>query len=144
MRTTQDKEKKAFAQELYMQGDFSIKRLAETVNVTDKTMSKWITDGDWATLKNMRSVSKRQLLNDAYTQLAAVNEKIRGQNNIPHKEDYDAKSILGKEIERLSGTSIAQQIEAFEAFTGWLAKNDPKAAKQFVELSMRFINSLER
>ena len=144
MRTTQDKDKKAFAQELFMKGDFTIKRLAETVNATEKTMSKWIQEGDWAKLKNIRSVSRQQLLEDAYIQLGAVNEKIRGQNNIPDKGDYDAKSILGREIERLSGSSVAQQIEAFEGFTGYLAKNEPKYAKIFVELSMRYINTLDR
>ena len=55
MRTTQDKDKKAFAQELFMKGDFTIKRLAETVNTTEKTMSKWIQEGDWAKLKNIRN-----------------------------------------------------------------------------------------
>lgn len=131
--------KKRLAQELYVLGNQTQKSIAATIGVTEKTLGKWITDNEWNALRDLQSITKKQLLTDSYAQLAAVNLAIKANGNVPSKEQYDAKSILGKEIDRLSDSPLAVYTDVFSDFIDWLLRNHPKHTQQFAQLSMEFI-----
>lgn len=132
------------AQGLFTTGAHTRKSISEMVGVTEKTLRKWIDDGDWEKMKNLHGVTRSQLLQDSYAQLKAVNEKIKGIGGVPTKELYDAKSIIGKEIERLSDHSLAVYIECFSEFTGWLLRNHPKESKVFGSVMLEFLEAKQR
>lgn len=134
---------KRLAQEMYLNGDYTQKELAEATGVTEKTIRSWIAEGDWENMKAMTTVTRKQLLMDAYAQLNAVNEQIKANGNVPTKAQYDAKSVLRKEIETLSGGSMAEKIQVLEEFIQWLFQNDTKSVKLFGELSMKFLNDMQ-
>jgi uncharacterized protein YjcR len=134
---------KTLAQEMYLNRDYTQREIAEAVGATEKTIRAWIQDGDWEKMKSMRSVTRKQLLADSYSQLAAVNKKIQEVGGVPTKELYDAKSILRKEIETLSGGSMAEKIQTMEEFIHWLSRHSPKDVKLFGELSMKFLNDMQ-
>ncbi len=133
--------KKRLAQELYVLGNQTQKSIAETINVTPKTLGKWIEINNWDSLKDLQSITKKQLLTDSYAQLAAVNLAIKANGNVPTKEQYDAKSILGKEIDRLSDSPLAVYTDVFSEFIDYLLRNEPKDVQRFAQLSMVFIES---
>jgi len=136
-------EKKQLAQSLYVKSDFTRKQIAEQVGVTEKTLRGWITDGEWDTMKDALQVTRPQLLIEAYSQLKAVNTKIRDDfGNVPNKELSDAKGVLRKEIEILSNQPIHKYIEVFEDFIQFLSKNDPKELSKWASLSQLFINEI--
>ncbi len=137
----QNDTKKKLAQELYVLGNQTQKSIAAAVVVTEKTLGKWIDEGEWEGLKNLQSVTKKQLLADSYAQLAAVNLRIKDNGNVPTKELYDAKSILGKEIDRLSDSPLAVYTDVFSEFIDFLLRNEPKHTTLFAQLSMQFIES---
>lgn len=131
--------KKDLAQELYIMGNHTQKAIAEIVTTTAKTLGKWITDGNWDELKDLKSITKKQLLKDSYAQLKAVNERIALMGNVPTKELYDAKSILGREIDRLSDNPIAVYTDVFSDFVDFMLRNYPKDVRLFAKYSMEFI-----
>jgi predicted transcriptional regulator len=133
--------KKRLAQELYVLGNQTQKSIAETIGVTEKTLGKWIKENNWDALKDLQSITKKQLLTDSYAQLAAVNLAIKANGNVPTKEQYDAKSILGKEIDRLSDSPLAVYTDVFSEFIDYLLRNEPKHVQTFAQLSMVFIES---
>lgn len=133
--------KKRLAQELYVLGNQTQKSIAATIGVTEKTLGKWITDNEWDALRDLQSITKKQLLTDSYAQLAAVNLAIKKNGNVPSKEQYDAKSILGKEIDRLSDSPLAVYTDVFSDFIDWLLRNEPKHVQDFARLSMLFIEN---
>ncbi|TXI15745.1 MAG: hypothetical protein E6Q66_01115 [Pedobacter sp.] len=135
------KDKKLLAQELFIHGAHTRKSISEMVGVTEKTLRKWIEDGGWEKMKNLQGVTRSQLLQDSYAQLKAINEKIRSIGGVPTKELYDAKSIIGKEIERLSDHSIAVYIECFSEFTSWLLRHHPKETKLLGGLMLEFLEA---
>jgi predicted transcriptional regulator len=132
--------KKSLAQELYILGNQTQKGIATAIGVSEKTISKWITEGQWEAQKNLQAVTKKQLLTDSYAQLAAVNLAIAAIGNVPTKELYDAKSILGKEIDRLSDSPLAVYTDVFTDFLDYLLRTEPKHVQEFARLSMAFIN----
>jgi hypothetical protein len=98
-------------------------------------------ENSWDALKDLQSITKKQLLTDSYAQLAAVNLAIKANGNVPTKEQYDAKSILGKEIDRLSDSPLAVYTDVFSEFIDYLLRNEPKHVQIFAQLSMLFIES---
>jgi predicted transcriptional regulator len=133
--------KKRLARELYVLGNQTQKSIADTIGVTEKTLGKWIKENSWDALKDLQSITKKQLLTDSYAQLAAVNLAIKANGNVPTKEQYDAKSILGKEIDRLSDSPLAVYTDVFSEFIDYLLRNEPKHVQIFAQLSMLFIES---
>ena len=139
-----NKHKRILAQELFISGAHTRKSMSELIGITEKTLRKWIDDGDWEKMKDLKGVTRSQLLQDSYAQLKAVNEKIASLGGVPTKELYDAKSIIGKEIERLSDHSIAVYIECFSEFTSWLLRNHPKESRVFGGLMLEFLEAKQR
>lgn len=139
-----NKDKKILAKELFISGAHTRKSISELVGVTEKTLRNWIEAGDWENLKSLHGVTRSQLLQDSYAQLKAVNEKIASIGGVPTKELYDAKSIIGKEIERLTEHSLAVYIECFSEFTSWLLRNHPKESRVFGSMILEFLEARQR
>jgi len=139
-----NRNKKILAQELFISGAHTRKSISEMVSITEKTLRNWIEHGEWEKMKDLQGVTRSQLLQDSYAQLKAVNEKITSIGGVPNKELYDAKSILGKEIERLSDHAIAIYIECFSEFTSWLLRNHPKESRLFGSMMLEFLEAKQK
>ncbi len=138
-------EKKNFAQGLFVKSDLNRKEIATQVGVTEKTLRKWIDDGGWQELKDVQSITRSQLLIDAYKQLAAINKKINDEHEgVPTKELSDAKGVIRKEIETLSDNPLYLYVEVFENFTDWMARNHPKHLKDLARLSYDFVQEVAK
>lgn len=133
-------DKKRLAQSLFIKGDMLLKEIAKQVNVTAKTLSKWRDEGDWQTLKDAHTITKPRLLEAAFKQLHAVNQKIEELGGVPTKELSDAKGVIRKEIELFSSNPVHVYVEVFEEFIQHLSKSDPQHLQLFAELSNEFIH----
>lgn len=137
-------QKRSLAQSLYIKGHLSRKEIAEIVGITEKTLRDWIQKYNWDALREAQSVTRQQLLLDAYTQLKAVNQAIEEIGGIPNKNLIDAKSVLRKEIEALSDSPVHVYIEVFNEITEWLMKNHPTEAGHVSELFLSFIDERQK
>jgi hypothetical protein len=137
-------EKRALAQSLYTRGYLSRKEICEIVGITEKTLRAWIDKYDWDALKEAQTVTRQQLLTDAYRQLKAVNKEIEDRGGIPDKVLSDAKSMLRKEIEALSDSPVHIYIEVFNEVTEWLIKNHPGKAADISSLLLNFIEGRQK
>ncbi|MCT4647577.1 MAG: phage terminase small subunit-related protein [Carboxylicivirga sp.] len=136
-------EKKKKAAGLYVKGTLTRKQVADTIGVTEKTLRKWIEEGNWDDLKEAKTVTRQQLLLDAYAQLKAVNRRIADMGNVPDKTLSDAKSQLRKEIETLSDSPLHQYAEIFDEFAVWLVHNNPDMAAEIAHLQLEFLNDMQ-
>ena len=132
-------EKRSIAQPLYTKGKLSRKEICQIVGVTEKTLRNWIEKYNWDDLKEAYSVTRQQLLADAYSQLKTVNQAVEEKGGIPDKQLADAKSILRKEIELLSDSPIHVYIEVFNEVTEWLMLQHPARAAEISQLLLTFI-----
>jgi transposase len=136
-------DKRSQAQSLYIKGVLQ-KDIAEIIGISEQTISKWRKSFNWDEILEQTNITRPSLLRDAYIQLAAVNNKIKENGNVPKKELSDAKAQLLREIELFSEQPIYKYIEVFEEFTAWLSKNNPKIMINFANLSMQFIEDLRK
>lgn len=132
-------EKRNLAQDLYCKGTLTRKAIADAVGVTEKTLRTWINKYGWDDIREAMTVTRKQLLTDAYSQLKKVNQQIEDNGGIINKELADAKSILRKEIEQLAESPLHVYVEVLDEFTEFIARKAPKQLQVFSNLVMEFL-----
>ncbi|BDD11660.1 hypothetical protein FUAX_40920 (plasmid) [Fulvitalea axinellae] len=132
--------KRELAQGLYIKGTLSKKEIAKFVGVTDKTLRTWAEKYAWDQLKEAQSVTRQQLLADAYAQLKAVNQAVQERGGVPDKALTDAKSVLRKEIEQLSDSPLHLYVEIYTEVSEWLVEQRPDKAGEVSKLFLEFLD----
>lgn len=137
------KDKQRLARSLFIKSDLTRKQIAEQVGCTQKTLRDWIKKFDWDKAKEAETITRSQLLQDAYTQLKAINQIIEEKHNgIPNKELSDAKGVLRKEIEALSEMPLHKYVEVFMELIDWATKNCTENLLDIAAITDRFIGHL--
>lgn len=140
-------EKKEKARALFINSSLNCKEIASQANVTEKTLRKWREDEGWETLKELKTITRSNLLQDAYSQLKQINNEINTLENGDIKTRkilFDAKAVLGKEIDRLSESALHVYIGVFDEFIGWLSSNHPVELKNVTSLAYEFIEDVNK
>ena len=133
-------QKRNKARRLYTGSNLTRKQIAEDVGWTEKTLRNWIDKEDWDSLKDAKTITRRQLLQDAYSQLKAINRVIEEDHNgLPNKQLSDAKGVIRKEIEALTEMPIHKYIEMMQDVWGWVQEKHPDKVAETIELLDEFI-----
>lgn len=133
-------DKKRQAKSLYISTDMLKKDIALQAGVTTKTLRAWAETENWDQIKESKTITRQQLLQEAYEQLAAVNKVIMEQHNgVPDKKLSDAKAVLRKEIEALAELPLHQLVSVFHEYTGWLNTYKPDKLLEYTESLNEFI-----
>lgn len=77
----------------FLAGQYTQKEIAEKCDVTEKTLTKWIKDGKWETLKKSLLTTKQSQLSELYNQLENINNEIKTRPIV-----YDFPQFLLKPI----------------------------------------------
>jgi transcriptional regulator with XRE-family HTH domain len=137
------KEKKEWAKLLFTQSSLSQKEIAAKVDTSEKTMSKWVNDEGWDTLRAAHTITKQQQLNRLYAQINELNvsiqEREEGKRFANNKEaDTLVKlTAAAKNLEQEAGLSEA--IETFMGFNDFLKAFDLKAAQLLAKYQDMYI-----
>lgn len=100
----QKKVEKDLAKILFVNEGATQKEIAERLNVSEKTMGKWVKDGDWEKLKVSMLVTKDNQLTALYRQLENLNTEISTRavvRDIPLSLLKPIKVKEGNGVERL-------------------------------------------
>lgn len=137
------KQKKEYAQVLYLKTPYTQKEIAVRVGVTEKTLGKWIKEGDWEMLKSSLIITKEQELRRMYHQLNELNNNIAGRTEgerYATSKEADIISKLSAAIKSLErDTSIADVVDVFIDFSNWLKEADFEMAQKFIGLQDEFV-----
>ncbi|GEP52370.1 hypothetical protein FNO01nite_30420 [Flavobacterium noncentrifugens] len=150
-----------FAKSLYLSGGITQKEIAERISVTEKTLTKWIKEGKWDTLKKSLLTTKQNQLTFLYDQLECLNLTI-SQRPDPIKPDekiepFDllvqrGKFATSKEadviikltnaIKKLeTETSVGDTVEVARNFIEFVRPQNLELAKQITNLFDVFITA---
>lgn len=69
-------DKQYLAKILFTREQLDQKVIAKRVGVSEKTMSKWVNEGNWKMLRNRLLLSKEELINKYYQHLENLNKAI--------------------------------------------------------------------
>jgi len=143
-----NKDKRDWAKTLYLSENLTQKEIAGRVGVTEKTMSRWVNDGNWEHLKSSIIMTKSEELKRIYQQLNELNSfiltKTTGQRFASSKEADTISKLASAARSLETEIAIADVIEVFKRFTEWIRKHDFEKAKEIVRLEDQFIQSLLR
>lgn len=121
---------KSLAYQLYIGSDLARYKIAEQAGCTEKTLRGWIEKGNWDEIRQSQRITKEELLQTSYRQLAAVQKEVdENHNGVPTKTLADAMSSIRKNIEALSDQPVHKYIEVLNDFTLWLSRNHPAKLK---------------
>jgi len=73
-------DKQYLAKILFTREKLEQKIIAKRVGVSEKTISKWVTDFNWKKIRNRLLVSKEEILNDLYEQLENLHNSIKAKD----------------------------------------------------------------
>lgn len=70
-------EKQYLAKILFTREHLDQKTVAQKVHVSERTMSIWVNDFNWKSLKNRLLIGKEEVLSNLYEQISELNQSIR-------------------------------------------------------------------
>lgn len=137
--------KKELARELFLNTALTQKVIATRVDVTEKTIGKWIADGKWDRLKELKTVTRSELLGQALLQLKTRNQQI---NELDPKDFKnlkiltDSQAVIIKQIELLSDNPLHVYIGVIEELIDYCGKTAPDRVKELTQDCFNFIEAV--
>lgn len=138
-----NKQKKEWAQTLYLRENLTQQEIADRVGVSRVTVSNWCRSGKWEEQKVGITLTRREQVQSLYRQVAEVNNAIMLK---PEGERYpDAKQAdtivkLTSAIRNMEQeVGIADRIAVITDVVEWLRHVDLDKAKQFTEVFDSYI-----
>lgn len=127
-------EKYTIAQDLFMDTDKTQKEIAAIVHVTEKTLTKWKTEGEWDMLKNASTVTARKIIENLYKRSYDL--------SIDPKSKPDDIIKLALSIEKLSNkrVTISQIINVFRDFIAFAFKDNAQLAKEINLMQKKYVD----
>jgi transcriptional regulator with XRE-family HTH domain len=137
---------KDYAKTLFVNENISQKEIAMRLKVTEKTIGKWVKDGNWETMKKSMLTTKENQLSMLYDQLDFLNNDIKGRVfKIATPKEADIISKLTAAINRLeTETSIGDTVEVAKKIIQFTRTQDIVFAAQLTNYFDAYITSLSR
>lgn len=125
------KHRQAYA--LYMDCEMTQKEVAETVGVTEKTVSKWANEGKWADIKKSKRASRDSTINQLLAQLGelnlAISQRKEGER-FPTSKEADIQMKLTKQVQYLEKTlHLKDFLQVLSELTLYVKEKDVGFAK---------------
>lgn len=129
-----NEDKKALAQQLFLDTDKIQKEIAAIAQVTEKTLTKWKNEGDWELLRQAQTVTSANLISNLYQKAYDL--------SLEEKIDADKLVKLANTIEKLSNkkVTVSNIINVFKEFTSWAFGENPELAKQINLLQRKYVD----
>jgi hypothetical protein len=135
-----NKQKREWAEMLFIQGDVTQKEIAHKVNVAEKTISAWAAKYNWDDLRKSMLTTKNDILRNLYNILDKINTKLKDENSIGDSKIADMYVKYAAAIKSLeTETSIGQISEVGRMFVNWLQGIDPALALTVLNHLDKFI-----
>ena len=135
---------KSVARQLYLSG-MELQEIAEKVNVSRVTLSRWVKEGGWKEARAAKNVTRPELVNKL---LLAIDKLITQVNE---SGDPNAIGTLADKLSKLSATiekldkkaNVVDAIEVFMAFNRWIqdqASYDPEITPELIKAINKYQN----
>jgi transposase len=122
------------AETMFIEQGMTCKAIAELIDVSEKTLSKWRNDGQWDQKREESLAAPHRI------RLLLLNELKTVAEGGESKIDADALAKISKVMESISGNVSPQiVITVLKELDNWMATQDPAIAVTFLDFHRRFI-----
>lgn len=123
------------AETLFVDQGFACKAIAEQLELTEATLSKWRNQMEWDNKREAVLSSPEKIRKILLTELQSVTEGNKS------KIDTDALSKISKALQYFDGkVTLSIIISVFKEFDNWMCEIDPQMAVKFTEYHRMFAN----
>ena len=134
------KQKREWAEMLFMRAELTQKQIAEKVDVSEKTMTTWVKKYNWEDLRKSMLTTKTEILRTLYGVLEKISLKMKEEGAGGDSKQADAFVKYTTAIKNLeTETSISEISEVGRMFVDWLRLIDPQFALLVLEHMDNFI-----
>lgn len=137
------REAKDLARKMYITETSKQTDIAKAVDVDEKTLRRWIKDGNWDDERALHKTSRVQMLDLNMKLLNGLLRSIDERGTTPTKEESDAMSQYRKIIESLDKSNKAQVCEVFGEFLMYLQRNYPNKMMEWGKISRAYISTFK-
>lgn len=138
MSLSRDK-KRALAERLFINDNMTARAIANEIEVTEATVSKWRQGRPGEKNWDERRVEVLSAPHRIKEILLKELEKVANGEDSTVK--YDALAKISKVMETLSGKSSVQVVlTVFKEFDNWMAEQEPEQAIKFTEYHKQFLH----
>ena len=125
---------------LFLQDELLQKEIATKVGISERTMSKWATEGNWETKRKSTITLKSEVLRNLYNVLDKISKKLKDEDSIGDSKIADMYVKYTASIKNLeTETSTAQIIEVARMFVTYEQSIDPAFALKVLNEFDQFI-----
>ena len=139
------KQKKQWAEMLFVKENLTQKEIAQRVDVSEQTLSKWVTTENWERSKFANRVIRVQNIESLQRQLVELNEGIESRpkgERFPSSKEMDAVIKITKAIYNLEDEITQREIiHVFMDYFDWLRAVDLEEAKRQLPFHDQFVKS---
>lgn len=139
-------DKKNIAKSLYTEGSYTQEEIADKVNVTRQTVSRWIKEGSWDELKASLTVTSAEIIAQLQHQIVEINKSIAQKEEgkrFATPAEADALAKLAGSIKKLeSDVGISDCIAVSMRILTWLRKFDKDKAIEYNNIFDAFIKDV--
>jgi len=136
---------KEVAQILFLQG-YKQKEISEKMGISQQSLTRWVKDGHWDTLKTSLLTSKNERISELYAELAELNLKIKSKeegNRFADSKEADIRRKLIADIADLEQKyNIGQTTVIARDFVMFIKEVEYDFAEKATEYFDLFINHL--
>jgi transcriptional regulator with XRE-family HTH domain len=135
-------QRKEWAYLLFVKEEMTQKEIAGKVGVSEQTISKWVTVGEWDTMRVNILQSKKEQLMRYYRMLDKMYKILDDENRVATKDEINIISKINRSIKELeTNTSIRMFVDVFRQYFEWLRATDLSEAQRQIPYADTFIKT---
>ena len=136
-------QKKELAKLLFINERLTQKEICVRVDVSEKTLSKWVNAEDWKRLRQSLIITKEEQLRRIYEQIdelnVAISQREQGKRYANSKEGDTLAKLTASAKNLETEASVSDIISVSKKFLNWLSPVDLDKAKEFANYMDSFI-----
>lgn len=136
-------QKKELAKLLFINERLTQKEICARVDVSEKTLSKWVNAEDWKRLRQSLIITKEEQLRRIYEQIdelnVAISQREQGKRYANSKEGDTLAKLTASAKNLETEASVSDIISVSKKFLNWLRPVDLDKAKEFANYMDLFI-----
>jgi uncharacterized protein YjcR len=138
-------QKRQLAERLFVQTDLSQKEIAADLDVSEKSLSKWKTEGKWDQLKAAATTGTSNLVKALLEENQGIVDDARQEKRRINSKEADIISKNASTIERLDKKlNLVTVIEVFTNYNKWLVERNPQLASQNTDWQRKYLATLTK
>lgn len=125
---------------LYLAGK-TFEEIAKSLKVKEGTVKLWAKKQGWEVIKDLKDISRTELLKDLKLNLHNINKQIKEEfDGVPNKDHVAAQKIIFEGIKTLQQEDFAYMIEVCEELLTHISLNSPNKVKGFEDLIKNYVD----